>query len=92
MRHCCATHIFDPGDQVEILDSGIIGTIAEVYPATSDRIEHKYAVEYVDRDGNPQERVWRQSQLEPWSPDDDEIPVPEKVVMLDTYRSARRAA
>ncbi|KAF0131120.1 MAG: hypothetical protein FD152_2052 [Xanthobacteraceae bacterium] len=62
MRHGRATALYVPGDSVEILDSGIIGRVTEVH-TTGD--SHRYSVEYIDTHGNPQERIWRERQLDP---------------------------
>lgn len=50
------------GDLVQILGSKVQGLVTAF--TCSMRREDSYRVEYVDADGNPQEREWSESQLE----------------------------
>ena len=49
------------GDLVRILGSKVQGFVTAF--TCSLRAEDRYLVEYVDADGNPQEREWSESQL-----------------------------
>lgn len=51
-----------PGDLVRILGSKVQGFVTAF--TCSMRREDSYLVEYVDADGNPQEREWSESQLQ----------------------------
>lgn len=50
------------GDLVQILGSKVRGLVTAF--TCSMRREDSYLVEYIDADGNPQEREWSESQLE----------------------------
>lgn len=49
------------GDLVRILGSKVTGFVTAF--TCSMRTEDRYLVEYIDADGNPQEREWSESQL-----------------------------
>ncbi len=52
---------FEPGDCVRILGSKVIGFV--VGEILHMRRQPQYIVEYVDAQGNPQERPWDEGQL-----------------------------
>lgn len=62
MRKRCATALFAPGEYVEIMQSGIIGTVVKAHISQHDTT---YTVAYVDNNGNPQRRKWPESHLYP---------------------------
>lgn len=55
------TEPFDLDDIVRILNSRAVGRVVEC--TFSTRRDVTYLVEYVDADGNPQEREWSHDQL-----------------------------
>lgn len=54
-------HMIGPGDLVRILGSKVQGFVVAF--TCHLRREDSYLVEYVDAEGNPQEREWSESQL-----------------------------
>jgi hypothetical protein len=69
-RALYSTTLYLIGDEVEIAGTGIYGEVTEIHISAGS--EDRYTVFYIDNAGNPQEREWKASALDPVDDDSPE--------------------
>lgn len=62
-RALYSTTLYLIGDEVEIAGTGIYGEVTGIHIRAGS--EDQYDVFYIDNNGNPQERPWKASALDP---------------------------